>query len=264
MSLLENTLGQDAHWQLNKAIVYEFGFLPALLLSDLIAKRRYFRSRGELDNAGGFFNTQENLISDLETNEKALRKAKRVLEEGGVLRLKRRGVPSKHYFYIQDETILAILSRTSPAQMGTTRDDQTGATSYAQKGTAINKNKEQKQSKKKARIVRAPEPDHKRVKEIFQKGHDKLNPDERMHWPHGRFGKAVKDMLDLGDFDKVHEKCAAYWEAMKIDKFYQKRGFTPVEVLSAWPGLTASNGQDLSSRAAALDAQYQADMAARR
>ena len=138
--LLESVLGSDAFWMVNKKVAYAVGMIAAALLADLVAKRRYFRIRGELDNQGGFFNVASSLESDLVIGEKSLRTAKKKLEEAGFIKLKKRGVPAKHYFYIQDKKIMKCLS-ASGGQRDTTGSTRKDTTSSSQKDTAINKNK---------------------------------------------------------------------------------------------------------------------------
>lgn len=146
--LLESTLSADAFWMVNKKMARHVGMSAAVLLADLISKRKYFRDRGELDDQGGFFNVSGNLESDLVSNEKAIRKQKVGLVESGFLVIKKRGVPAKHYFYLQDKAIVDFLGSSSPAQSGTTGATQKANTRPSQKGTAINKNKEEEPTTK--------------------------------------------------------------------------------------------------------------------
>lgn len=140
-NLLECTLGSDAFWMVNKKIAYVVGMIGATLLADLIAKRRYFRLKDQLDDQGGFFNIAAALESDLTIGEKALRSAKKRLVNEGFIKLKKRGVPAKHYFYIQDRIVLSCLN-ASGVQTGTTGDDQEGTSIDSQMDSSINKNKE--------------------------------------------------------------------------------------------------------------------------
>lgn len=147
-NLLECTLGSDAFWMVNKKIAYSVGMIGAALMADLIAKRRYYRSKGQLDDRGGFFNVADSLEADLTIGEKALRSAKKRLVTQGFIKLKKRGVPAKHYFYIQDNIVLKCLN-SSASQRGTTSSGQKGTAGNSQTDTAINKNKQKNKSNNK-------------------------------------------------------------------------------------------------------------------
>lgn len=90
--------------------------------------------------------------------------------------------------------------------------------------------------------------DFKKVQDLFVKANEKLTG-EPMHWKGGQYGKAIKDMIKLGEkaseskgiepFEYIRAKCTAYWQMMHTDPFYKKQGFTPSSVLSAWNKIEA-------------------------
>lgn len=110
MSLLANTLSQNSFWLVNKKIAK---FLQsndaALLLSDLISRREFFLNRGELDEEGGFFVLSEILEEELILTKEARQKVTKQLETLNLIVVKKKGLPSKNYYYVQDNEIIKIL-----------------------------------------------------------------------------------------------------------------------------------------------------------
>jgi hypothetical protein len=150
-NLLENTISQSAYWQVNKAIAKALGSIEAAaLLADLIAKRRYFRERGQLDSAGGFFNVAEYIEDSLVLTKERRQKWTKLLVKKGLIRVVKRGMPSRNYYYINDDAVTALLSQSAgnPAHLS--------AENPADKSVgkpATNKNREKK---KKQEPVPAP------------------------------------------------------------------------------------------------------------
>lgn len=58
--LLEQICG-DSYIKVNRAMIQKYGPVEAILLSDMIQKRAYFRSRGELVNGEYFFFKREDI-----------------------------------------------------------------------------------------------------------------------------------------------------------------------------------------------------------
>ena len=125
-------------WRWWSCLSNKFGTFPAILLADLIAKELYFESKNQLDDMGGFFNASIDLEFDLNCSEKMLRKYKGILVEAGFIKLKKRGIPAKHYFYIQHDNIAKFLSTVEIDRTGTV--EKVRARRY-KKARAINKNK---------------------------------------------------------------------------------------------------------------------------
>lgn len=108
--ILEGTLSQDSHWVVNKNITRAIGIEAAAMLSDLISKKKYFRSRGELDDKGGFFNTSDNLQRDLNISDRVRRRLQKILIDHKLVQVKKRGVPAKNYWYINSSNVLKMMS----------------------------------------------------------------------------------------------------------------------------------------------------------
>lgn len=156
MSLLESTLIGSAYWQVNKAIAKAIDSIEgALLLADLISKRRYFRDKGWLDEQGGFFNTADNLETDLLLSEEKRQKLTKLLAKHGLLKVVKRGLPSKNYYYIQENAVISILTQ-SPENPGHWTPENPGH--YSPENPVTNKNKPNKNKNKKNKASTATGP----------------------------------------------------------------------------------------------------------
>jgi len=157
--LLLSTLSQDAFYQVNKELVIKLGIVPALVLSYLIDKKKYFMSVGQLDDDGGFFlsakkirekEKKENinvLEYELGIGEVARRSSYRALEKKSLIRIAKKGHPARHYYYVNSENVFNLIS-SSPTQSHATSDTQSSLSSPTQSHATYNKNKEQEQINK--------------------------------------------------------------------------------------------------------------------
>lgn len=106
--ILNNNLSSNAHWLVNKDLAKHLGENDAaLLLADLISKRSYFESRNELKD-GGFSSRTEDLENDLNLTRKRRIKMTQLLVTKGLLVVKRFGLPSKNYYFINDEAVTNV------------------------------------------------------------------------------------------------------------------------------------------------------------
>ena len=110
MSLLSNTIRSDAFWLVNKKLAHYLKSIDAaLFLADLVSKKEYFKQNNQLDEYGGFFNTTDQLEQQLLLTESRRRQITNQLVTLGLLKVVKRGLPSKNYYYIQEDKILEIL-----------------------------------------------------------------------------------------------------------------------------------------------------------
>lgn len=109
--LVQNTLSQDAFYQVNKKIFRDLKNLNAsFLITSLISKYSYFENRGELKEDNSFFNTKEMLTEELFLDEKAILKAENLLEYKGYIKTYSKGMPKKKHFIIDFNHIAFILA----------------------------------------------------------------------------------------------------------------------------------------------------------
>jgi len=120
---MKSLLSSTAFIVLNKELARKVGLNEAVLLADLISKEEYFISKGMTD--GWFFNTEANIEADTTLNPYHQRKCLKTLKTHQIIETKRKGIPAKQYFKINEEQVLQILNNL-----------------LVKKPTTINKNKE--------------------------------------------------------------------------------------------------------------------------
>jgi len=120
---MKNLLSSTAFLVLNKELARKIGLKEAIMLADLISKEEYFISKGMTD--GWFFNTEANIEADTTLNPYNQRKCLKTLKKYEIIETKRKGIPAKQYFKINEYQVLQILNNLSDKNL-----------------TTINKNKE--------------------------------------------------------------------------------------------------------------------------
>ena len=120
---MKQLLSSTAFIVLNKELAKQVGLKEAVLLADLISKEEYFISKGMTD--GWFFNTEANIEADTTLNSYHQRKCLKTLKKFKIIETKRKGIPAKQYFKINEHQVLQILNNLS-----------------VKDSTTINKNKE--------------------------------------------------------------------------------------------------------------------------
>lgn len=130
------TLSEDAFWSVNKAIGRTHGIEHAVLIAELIYKFKYWRERGQLDNARGFFYTSADIQKALGVSERAAKRLTKSVQDTGFVKVKKRGQPAKNYWYLQFQAISDFLSQ---AETVPTRQNETGPSSEGETVPAITK-----------------------------------------------------------------------------------------------------------------------------
>lgn len=104
------TLSKQAYWTINKQLSKQYGIESALLLSDLLAKEKYFAEGGELQNDGSFFNEQTDIERDTTLSAYKQRNAINPLEKGGIITTELKGLPKRLYYKINHENLIKVLT----------------------------------------------------------------------------------------------------------------------------------------------------------
>jgi hypothetical protein len=120
---MKHLLSSTAFIVLNKELARQVGLKEAVLLADLISKEEYFTANGMTD--GWFFNTEANIEKDTTLTPYQQRKCLKTLKTNLVLETKRKGIPAKQYFKINELQVIKLLNNLSATNL-----------------TSINKNKE--------------------------------------------------------------------------------------------------------------------------
>jgi len=105
---MKHLLSSSAFLVVNKSLAKQIGLKETVLLADLISKEEYFITNGMTD--GWFFNTEKNIEEDTTLNAYHQRKCLKTLKEHKIIETKRKGIPAKQYFKINEEQVLQILN----------------------------------------------------------------------------------------------------------------------------------------------------------
>tara|TARA_R110001583_G_scaffold79666_1_gene215029 strand:+ start:388 stop:1005 length:618 start_codon:yes stop_codon:yes gene_type:complete len=108
---MKHLLSSTAFLVLNKELARQVGLKEAVLLADLISKEEYFIARGMTD--GWFFNTEANIEKDTTLTAYQQRKCLKTLKKAQLIEVKRKGIPAKQYFKINEELVMQLLNNLS-------------------------------------------------------------------------------------------------------------------------------------------------------
>tara|TARA_R110000824_G_scaffold107747_2_gene254261 strand:+ start:2370 stop:3035 length:666 start_codon:yes stop_codon:yes gene_type:complete len=101
----------------NKILAKKLGLKATILLSDLISKEEYFITNGQLDSEGYFFNTQSNIEDDTTLTPYQQRNALKTLKKYFLIDTKRKGIPAKQYFKINEEQVMKFLNNKETSSL---------------------------------------------------------------------------------------------------------------------------------------------------
>jgi len=133
---MKHLLSSSAFLIVNKQLAKQVGLKGAVLLADLISKEEYFIANGMTD--GWFFNTEANIERDTTLTSYQQRKCLKSLKKYEIIETKRKGIPAKQYFKINEVNLLNILSCEETEGLVVNKLNDLSET----KLTTINKNKE--------------------------------------------------------------------------------------------------------------------------
>ena len=133
---MKHLLSSSAFLIVNKQLAKQVGLKGAVLLADLISKEEYFIANGMTD--GWFFNTEANIERDTTLTSYQQRKVLKTLKKYEIIETKRKGIPAKQYFKINEANLLKILSCEETEGLVVKKLNDLSETNL----TTINKNKE--------------------------------------------------------------------------------------------------------------------------
>jgi len=114
---MKHLLSSSAFLVVNKQLAKVIGLKETVLLADLISKEEYFIANGMTD--GWFFNTEKNIEDDTTLTPFQQRKCLKALRKYGIIETKRRGVPAKQYFKINEQLVVKFLNNLSSTKCTT-------------------------------------------------------------------------------------------------------------------------------------------------
>ena len=133
---MKHLLSSSAFLIVNKQLAKQVGLKGAVMLADLISKEEYFIVNGMTD--GWFFNTESNIERDTTLTSYQQRKVLKTLKKCGIIETKRKGIPAKQYFKINEANLLKILSSEETEGLVVNKLNDLSETNLI----TINKNKE--------------------------------------------------------------------------------------------------------------------------
>ena len=113
---MKNLLSSTAFLVVNKQLAKRVGLKAAVLLADLISKEQYFIDNKSLIE-GYFYNTEDNIYKDTTLTTYQLRKALKSLKNENLIETKRKGVPAKIHYKINEEQVINLLNNLSEIKL---------------------------------------------------------------------------------------------------------------------------------------------------
>lgn len=111
-----NLLASNNYFIYNKDIAKNTSIETAVILGLLCSKYNYYQLSNQLlleDNKQWFYCTRETIFDETGIKEGLQRNAEKPLKEFGILELKKKGIPSKNYYCINEEKLLETLENFS-------------------------------------------------------------------------------------------------------------------------------------------------------
>ena len=124
-------LAQNNYVIYNKEIANKIGIEAAILLGTLCSYQNSFKLQE-------FYKEETELAKDTALSIYSIRKAKKILEENGILKITKKGLPARHYFYIITSGIENLIA--SDNEMITTSGNENITTGGDENLTTINNN----------------------------------------------------------------------------------------------------------------------------
>jgi len=119
---MKNLLSSSAFIVLNKELARKIGLKEAVLLADLISKEEYFLNKGMTD--GWFFNTEANIQEDTTLTPFQQRKCIKNLKNNNIIEVKRKGIPAKQYFKINEQQVIKFINNLSLTNLTTINNNK--------------------------------------------------------------------------------------------------------------------------------------------
>ena len=120
---MKNLLSSTAFLVVNKQLAKRVGLKAAVLLADLISKEQYFIDNKSLIE-GYFYNTEDNIYKDTTLTPYQQRKALKSLKNEKLIETKRKGVPAKIHYKINEEQVINLLNNLSEIKLSTINNNK--------------------------------------------------------------------------------------------------------------------------------------------
>ena len=107
--ILASLLSSSKYIIVNKDLIKILGLNESVILGELCSEYTYWENTNQLMDDGYFYSTRENIENNTGINAHYQRIAMKNLEQKGIISIKKRGIPCKIYYKINEETVVEYL-----------------------------------------------------------------------------------------------------------------------------------------------------------
>ena len=107
--IIASLLSSSNYIILNKDLARVLGLHEAIILGELCSEYNYWESINKLEKGGYFYSTRKNIEKQTLINEHYQKLAFKNLEQKGVIKSKKMGIPCKKYYTIIEDKVIEYL-----------------------------------------------------------------------------------------------------------------------------------------------------------
>ncbi len=117
MKNISHILSEGGFWRLSKSLVAHLGITKAFVLTDLIDKYEYYRTRGQLVEDRWFFYKREEMERRWQMSNNTQRTILNALVEEGLIFYQKRGpMPQKNYYSLNEDGVRELFEKLTEIQ----------------------------------------------------------------------------------------------------------------------------------------------------
>lgn len=109
--ILASLLASSKYIIVNKDLIQILGLNEAIILGELCSEYNYWANINKLEENEYFYSTRENIQKNTGINAHFQRIAMKKLEEKGIINTKKKGIPCKTYYRIDEEKVIEYLKK---------------------------------------------------------------------------------------------------------------------------------------------------------
>lgn len=109
--ILASLLASSKYIIVNKDLIQMLGLNEAIILGELCSEYSYWANINKLEEDEYFYSTRENIQKNTGINAHFQRIAIKKLEEKGIINTKKKGIPCKTYYKIDEEKVIEYLKK---------------------------------------------------------------------------------------------------------------------------------------------------------
>lgn len=115
--MARETLSSSSYLILNKPVLKKYGLVNGVILSNLIEKDKYWERKNPETYDGWFYLTSSHQMDSLGVSRGSIQKAKALFVEEKILKIKRKGMPSKEWYLLDYPRLInSIFSQPTDSQ----------------------------------------------------------------------------------------------------------------------------------------------------